>query len=145
MRCGDGGDQRGEEFGAPGDGAALLTPEPVTLHNIPKVRDLITMSKLLAFMDAKVSMTEVPASDYVIETPSLNHAEAPYELVKTMRASILTLGPLMARVGVARVSLPGDARSGAAGGLHLKALEQMARRSPHRTGTSRRARQKAGG
>src|SRR6266446_2872398 len=64
--------------------AALLTAEPVTLHNIPKVRDLITMSKLLAFMDAKVSVTEVPASDYVIEAPSLNHAEAPYELVKTM-------------------------------------------------------------
>jgi UDP-N-acetylglucosamine 1-carboxyvinyltransferase len=80
--------------------AALLTAEKVTLHNIPKVRDLITMSKLLAFMDARVSVMEVPASDYEIEAPRLNHAEAPYELVKTMRASILTLGPLMARVGV---------------------------------------------
>src|SRR5256885_8147048 len=48
----------------------------VTLHNIPKVRDLITMSKLLAFMDAKVTITEFPSSDYVIETPKLNHAEA---------------------------------------------------------------------
>src|SRR5437879_11203928 len=106
--------------------AALVTAEPVTLHNIPKVRDLITMSKLLAFMDAKVSVTEVPASDYVIEAPSLNHAEAPYELVKTMRASILTLGPLMARVGVARVSLPGGCAIGARPvDLHLKALEQM--------------------
>src|SRR6266404_1336701 len=106
--------------------AALLTAEPVTLHNIPKVRDLITMSKLLAFMDAKVSVTEVPASDYVIEAPSLNHAEAPYELVRTMRASILTLGPLMARVGVARVSLPGGCAIGARPvDLHLKALEQM--------------------
>jgi UDP-N-acetylglucosamine 1-carboxyvinyltransferase len=106
--------------------AALLTAEPVTLHNIPKVRDLITMSKLLAFMDAKVSVTEVPASDYVIEAPRLNHAEAPYELVKTMRASILTLGPLMARVGVARVSLPGGCAIGARPvDLHLKALEQM--------------------
>ena len=55
------------------------------------------MGKLLAFMDAKVSVTEFPASDYVIEAPTLNHAVAPYELVKTMRASILTLGPLMAR------------------------------------------------
>jgi UDP-N-acetylglucosamine 1-carboxyvinyltransferase len=90
------------------------------------VRDLITMSKLLAFMDAKVSVTEVPASDYVIEAPRLNHAEAPYELVKTMRASILTLGPLMARVGVARVSLPGGCAIGARPvDLHLKALEQM--------------------
>jgi UDP-N-acetylglucosamine 1-carboxyvinyltransferase len=106
--------------------AALLTSEKVALHNIPKVRDLITMSKLLAFMDAKVSVAEVPASDYVIEAPSLNHTEAPYELVKTMRASILTLGPLMARVGVARVSLPGGCAIGARPvDLHLKALEQM--------------------
>src|SRR6266852_4179255 len=106
--------------------AALLTAEPVTLHNIPKVRDLITMSKLLTFMDAKVSVTEVPASDYAIEAPTLNHAEAPYELVKTMRASVLTLGPLMARVGVARVSLPGGCAIGARPvDLHLKALEQM--------------------
>jgi UDP-N-acetylglucosamine 1-carboxyvinyltransferase len=106
--------------------AALLTAEKVTLHNIPKVRDLITMSKLLAFMDARVSVTELPASDYVIEAPNLNHAEAPYELVKTMRASILTLGPLIARVGVARVSLPGGCAIGARPvDLHLKALEQM--------------------
>src|SRR5713101_4334947 len=106
--------------------AALLTAEKVTLHNIPKVRDLITMSKLLAFMDAKVSVTEFPSSDYEIEAPKLNHTEAPYELVKTMRASVLTLGPLMARVGVARVSLPGGCAIGARPvDLHLKALEQM--------------------
>jgi UDP-N-acetylglucosamine 1-carboxyvinyltransferase len=106
--------------------AALLTAEKVTLHNIPKVRDLITMSKLLAFMDAKVTVKEFPSSDYVIEAPKLNHAEAPYELVKTMRASVLTLGPLMARVGVARVSLPGGCAIGARPvDLHLKALEQM--------------------
>ena len=106
--------------------AALLTAEKVTLHNIPKVRDLITMSKLLAFMDAKVSVTEMPASDYVIEALKLNHVEAPYELVKTMRASVLTLGPLMARVGLARVSLPGGCAIGARPvDLHLKALEQM--------------------
>jgi UDP-N-acetylglucosamine 1-carboxyvinyltransferase len=62
----------------------------------------------------------------VIEAPKLNHAEAPYELVKTMRASVLTLGPLMARVGVARVSLPGGCAIGARPvDLHLKALEQM--------------------
>ncbi len=106
--------------------AALLTAEKVTLHNIPKVRDLITMSKLLAFMDAKVSVTGFPGSDYEIEAPTLNHAEAPYELVKTMRASVLTLGPLMARVGMARVSLPGGCAIGARPvDLHLKALEQM--------------------
>src|SRR6266566_3867606 len=110
----------------PAMAAALLTAEKVTLHNIPKVRDLITMSKLLTFMDAKVSITEMPASNYVIEAPKLNHAEAPYELVKTMRASVLTLGPLMARAGVARVSLPGGCAIGARPvDLHLKALEQM--------------------
>ena len=106
--------------------AALLTADKVIIRNVPKVRDLVTMSKLLAFMDAKVTAAAVPASDYEIQAPKLNHAEAPYELVKTMRASILTLGPLMARVGVARVSLPGGCAIGARPvDLHLKALEQM--------------------
>src|ERR1700675_1216219 len=106
--------------------AALLTKERITLHNIPKVRDLITMSKLLAFMGAKVSITDIPASDYVIQAVTLSDAVAPYELVKTMRASILTLGPLMARMGVARVSLPGGCAIGARpGDLHLAALEKI--------------------
>ena len=106
--------------------AALLTTEQVDIHNVPKVRDLITMSKLLAYMGAKVSVTEVPASDYAIESAALNDAVAPYELVKTMRASILTLGPLMARVGFARVSLPGGCAIGARPiDLHLSALEKM--------------------
>src|SRR6266446_1091000 len=110
----------------PAMAAALLTADQVSVHNIPKVRDLITMSKLLAFMGASVSVTEIPASDYTICAPTLNHAEAPYELVKTMRASILTLGPLMARLGVARVSLPGGCAIGARPvDLHLAALEQM--------------------
>ncbi len=106
--------------------AALLTSDQVTVHNIPKVRDLITMSKLLAFMGASVSITEIPASDYTISAPRLNHAEAPYELVKTMRASVLTLGPLMARLGIAHVSLPGGCAIGARPiDLHLAALEKM--------------------
>jgi UDP-N-acetylglucosamine 1-carboxyvinyltransferase len=106
--------------------ASLLTAEKVTLHNIPKVRDLITMSKLLAFMSAKVSVTEIPSSDYVIEAVTLNDAVAPYELVKTMRASILTLGPAIARAGVAHVSLPGGCSIGARPvDLHLSALEKM--------------------
>jgi UDP-N-acetylglucosamine 1-carboxyvinyltransferase len=106
--------------------AALLTSDQVSVHNIPKVRDLITMSKLLAFMGATVSIKEIPASDYVISAPTLNHAEAPYELVKTMRASILTLGPLMARLGIAHVSLPGGCAIGARPiDLHLAALEKM--------------------
>jgi UDP-N-acetylglucosamine 1-carboxyvinyltransferase len=110
----------------PAMAAALLTKEPVNLHNIPKVRDLITMSKLLAFMGAKVSITDIPASDYTIQAVKLSDAVAPYELVKTMRASILTLGPLMARMGVARVSLPGGCAIGARPvDLHLAALEKM--------------------
>jgi UDP-N-acetylglucosamine 1-carboxyvinyltransferase len=106
--------------------AALLTPEPVTLHNIPMVRDIITMAKLLAFMSANVSTTEFPARTYTIQSESLNDAVAPYELVKTMRASILTLGPALARSGVAHVSLPGGCAIGARPvDLHLAALEKM--------------------
>ncbi len=106
--------------------AALLTPEPVTLHNIPLVRDIITMAKLLAFMSAKVSAAEIPAHCYTIQSESLNDAVAPYELVKTMRASILTLGPALARSGVAHVSLPGGCAIGARPvDLHLAALEKM--------------------
>jgi UDP-N-acetylglucosamine 1-carboxyvinyltransferase len=106
--------------------AALLTPEPVTLHNIPQVRDIITMGKLLAFMSAKVSVPTFPASTYTIESESMNNAVAPYELVKTMRASILTLGPAIARSGVAHVSLPGGCAIGARPvDLHLAALAKM--------------------
>jgi UDP-N-acetylglucosamine 1-carboxyvinyltransferase len=106
--------------------AALLTPEPVTLHNIPIVRDIITMAKLLAFMSARVTTTELPATTYSIQSETLNDAVAPYELVKTMRASILTLGPALARSGVAHVSLPGGCAIGARPvDLHLTALEKM--------------------
>jgi UDP-N-acetylglucosamine 1-carboxyvinyltransferase len=110
----------------PAMAAALLTAEPVTLHNIPMVRDIVTMGKLLAFMSAKVSTANFPATDYTIEATSLNDAVAPYELVKTMRASILTLGPAIARAGVAHVSLPGGCAIGARPvDLHLSALEKM--------------------
>jgi UDP-N-acetylglucosamine 1-carboxyvinyltransferase len=106
--------------------AALLTPEPVTLHNIPRVRDIVTMGKLLAFMSAKVSTPAVPSTSFTIESPTLNDAVAPYELVKTMRASILTLGPAIARSGVAHVSLPGGCAIGARPvDLHLSALQKM--------------------
>ncbi len=106
--------------------ATLLTAEPVVLHGLPMVRDIITMGKLLAFMSASVSTTEFPASDYTIQAASLNDAVAPYELVKTMRASILTLGPAIARAGVAHVSLPGGCAIGARPvDLHLDALKKM--------------------
>ena len=110
----------------PAMAAALLTAEPVTLHNIPKVRDIITMGRLLAFMSANVSTPGFPSDTFTIESKSLNDAVAPYELVKTMRASILTLGPAIARSGVAHVSLPGGCAIGARPvDLHLAALEKM--------------------
>jgi len=109
--------------------AALLTSEPVTLCNTPQVRDIVTMGKLLAFMSARVSTPTFPSTTYTIESPSLNEAVAPYELVKTMRASILTLGPAIARSSVAHVSLPGGCAIGARPvDLHLTALESMGAR-----------------
>lgn len=110
----------------PAMAASLLTAEPVALHNIPRVRDIVTMAKLLAFMGAQVSVDTFPAADYCIAAKTISHAEAPYELVKTMRASILTLGPTLARIGIARVSLPGGCAIGARPvDLHLTALEKM--------------------
>ena len=110
----------------PAMAASLLTEERVSLHNIPRVRDIITMAKLLAFMGASVMVDSFPAADYSVEAKSISHAEAPYDLVKTMRASILTLGPTLARIGVARVSLPGGCAIGARPvDLHLSALEKM--------------------
>jgi UDP-N-acetylglucosamine 1-carboxyvinyltransferase len=106
--------------------ATLLTAEPIVLHGLPMVRDIVTMGKLLAFMSATVSTAEFPASDYTIHATSLNDAVAPYELVKTMRASVLTLGPAIARSGFARVSLPGGCAIGARPvDLHLDALKKM--------------------
>src|SRR5262245_18191343 len=110
----------------PAMAAGLLTAEPLQLHNIPMVRDIITMGKLLAYMGATVATAEFPAANYSISSPTINEAVAPYELVKTMRASILTLGPALARTGVARVSLPGGCAIGARPvDLHLSALEKM--------------------
>jgi UDP-N-acetylglucosamine 1-carboxyvinyltransferase len=124
----------------PAMAAALLTDEAVRLENVPHVRDIITMSKLLAYMDARVEMpesqeshespkkskTSPPSTTMTIEAKRVSDAEAPYELVKTMRASILTLGPLVGRLGHARVSLPGGCAIGARPvDLHLKALELM--------------------
>ena len=106
--------------------AALLTSSPVHLHNIPRVRDIVTMGRLLAHMGSQVEVPEFPATSFTISTDNANDAEAPYELVKTMRASVLTLGPLVGRFGRARVSLPGGCAIGARPvDLHLKALEQM--------------------
>jgi UDP-N-acetylglucosamine 1-carboxyvinyltransferase len=110
----------------PAMAAALLTSEPVRLQNIPRVRDIITMAKLLAHMRCRVTSPDLPPSEFTIEAETVSHAEAPYELVKTMRASVLTLGPLVARFGYARVSLPGGCAIGARPiDLHIRALEAL--------------------
>jgi len=110
----------------PAMAAALLTPEMVRLQNIPKVRDIITMAKLLAHMRCTVQSPDLPPSEFMIQAETVSHAEAPYELVKTMRASILTLGPLVARFGYARVSLPGGCAIGTRPvDLHIQALEKL--------------------
>ena len=103
--------------------AALLTEEPVTLRRIPKVRDIRTMQRLLVDIGSKVDVS----SDCVrIETKEISSPEAPYELVKTMRASSLVLGPLAARAGRARVSLPGGCGIGARPiDLHIAGLQNL--------------------
>ena len=110
----------------PAMAASLLTADRVALHNVAKVRDIITMGKLLAYMGVSVATSEFPAADYAFQAHAISDAVAPYELVKTMRASILTLGPTLARTGVSRVSLPGGCAIGARPvDLHLTALEKM--------------------
>src|SRR4051794_19632219 len=87
--------------------AALLTAEPVTLHNVPRLQDVSTALKLLRNMGVTVERADATPEVIALNAGALRSREAPYELVKTMRASILVLGPLLARFGEARVSLPG--------------------------------------
>jgi len=105
--------------------AALLTDEPVILENIPQVRDIQTTRNLLTAMGAEVELGYGRAQHRTtIHCKTLNSPEASYELVKTMRASTLVLGPLVARYGRARVSLPGGCAIGARPiDLHIKGLE----------------------
>src|SRR6266404_5448639 len=107
--------------------AALLTDEPVILENIPQVRDIETTRKLLAAMGAEVELGYGRAQHRTtICARTLSAPEASYELVKTMRASTLVLGPLVARCGRARVSLPGGCAIGARPiDLHIKGLESL--------------------
>jgi len=92
--------------------ATLLAAEPVTLHNVPRLKDVGTTLKLLANMGVTHTVDEADASRITLNAAQVNNPEAPYELVKTMRASILVLGPLLARFGRARVSLPGGCAIG---------------------------------
>jgi UDP-N-acetylglucosamine 1-carboxyvinyltransferase len=104
--------------------AALLTPETVVLHNIPYVRDIITQRRLLEDIGATVLTPELRT--HKITASHVELFEAPYELVKTMRASVLALGPLLARFGKARVSLPGGCAIGTRPiDLHLEGFKLL--------------------
>ena len=103
--------------------ACLLTAEPVTLEGIPNVRDINTMERLLAHTGASVKRD---GNHVTVAATTLERPEAPYDVVKTMRASSLVLGPLVARAGVARVSMPGGCAIGARPiNLHVTALESL--------------------
>ncbi len=104
--------------------AALLTEETLHLDNLPKLRDISTSLTLLGHIGMQISLDETGGID--LQAARLDRLEAPYSLVKTMRASILVLGPLLARYGEARVSLPGGCAIGSRPvDLHIKGLKAM--------------------
>ncbi len=111
----------------PAMAAALLTEDRVVLRNVPRVRDIGTLRSLLEDLGVDSSIEHEEHGNRVeIQTRRLDSPVAPYELVKQMRASVLVLGPLVARFGQARVSLPGGCAIGARPiNLHLKGLEQL--------------------
>jgi UDP-N-acetylglucosamine 1-carboxyvinyltransferase len=103
--------------------AALLSNEPVTLLNLPRLQDVATMLKLIRNMGVQIEQVE---GGVRIDASKLSSPEAPYELVKTMRASVLALGPLLARFGDATVSLPGGCAIGSRPvDQHIKGLQAM--------------------
>jgi len=106
--------------------AALLTDEPVQLANVPRLQDVATMLKLLRNMGVAAARSPDDPAVVTLDASALTAPEAPYELVKTMRASILVLGPLLARLGRAKVSLPGGCAIGSRPvDQHIKGLQAM--------------------
>jgi UDP-N-acetylglucosamine 1-carboxyvinyltransferase len=104
--------------------AGLLTENTLSLSNVPHLRDITTMISLLSQMGMEVSVDD--SLGVSLSAGSISRREAPYEMVKTMRASILVLGPLLARFGEARVSLPGGCAIGSRPvDLHIKGLQAM--------------------
>jgi UDP-N-acetylglucosamine 1-carboxyvinyltransferase len=104
--------------------AALLTEQSVTLRNVPRLQDVSTMLKLIRNMG--VTCEHAQDGSVRVMAATLNNPEAPYELVKTMRASVLALGPLLARFGHAKVSLPGGCAIGSRPvDQHIKGLQAM--------------------
>jgi len=111
----------------PAMAAALLTPAKLVLQNAPAVRDVTTMTRVLQRLGA--SDPRLEGDRLTLEVPEIQSTEAPYDLVRTMRASILVLGPLLARCGEARVSLPGGCAIGARPvNLHIAALKKLGAR-----------------
>ena len=106
--------------------AALLTEDTVTLHNVPGLQDVATMLKLIRNMGVQAERSATVPGSVIINAGPLSSPEAPYELVKTMRASVLALGPLLARFGEATVSLPGGCAIGSRPvDQHIKGLQAM--------------------
>jgi UDP-N-acetylglucosamine 1-carboxyvinyltransferase len=104
--------------------ATILSDKPVTFKNLPYLQDITTMFEILGSMGADITLNE--SMDFIISTANLNDFEARYELVKTMRASILVLGSLVAKHGFARIALPGGCAIGSRPvNFHLDALEQL--------------------
>ncbi|WP_027369509.1 UDP-N-acetylglucosamine 1-carboxyvinyltransferase [Desulfovermiculus halophilus] len=103
--------------------ACMLVPEQVTLHSIPNLRDIATTMNLLHLLGCE---TDQSNGEITVRAGKELHPEAPYDLVRTMRASVLCLGPLLARLGRAKVALPGGCAIGTRPvDLHLRALERM--------------------
>ncbi|MFC5521263.1 UDP-N-acetylglucosamine 1-carboxyvinyltransferase [Polaromonas jejuensis] len=106
--------------------AALLTADSVTLENVPALQDVATMLKLIRNMGVQAERSQARPSTVTLNAGALSSPEAPYELVKTMRASVLALGPLLARFGEATVSLPGGCAIGSRPvDQHIKGMQAM--------------------
>src|SRR5687767_6039035 len=106
--------------------AALLTSEPATLTNVPRLQDVNTTLELLRMMGVQAERNESQPDTVLIDASNVTSREATYDLVKTMRASILVLGPLLARFGEAKVSLPGGCAIGSRPvDQHIKGLRAM--------------------
>jgi len=106
--------------------AGLLVGAPMALANVPRLQDVATMARLLRHMGVAVERSEADSALMTLDATRIAAPEAPYELVKTMRASILVLGPLLARMGQAKVSLPGGCAIGSRPvDQHIKGLQAM--------------------
>jgi UDP-N-acetylglucosamine 1-carboxyvinyltransferase len=121
--------------------AALLSAEPMVLNNVPRLQDVSTMLKLLRNMGCGAEWVEGQSNSVRLDGGGVTRPEAPYELVKTMRASILALGPLLARFGQAKCRCPAAARSARGRSTSTsRACRRWAPRSRWSTATSRQGR-----